>query len=437
MGENYNRAKKALRKSRKANFTTIITLVVVIVIIAMTSAYSLWSSELKVEGTIESVKEATITKPGWKDPDAIPEIPGEDEAEKSQFPGEYEITQDGIVMYVMKDADGDGELDTPNWNDIDTMKTTYDQFVWIPVEYAKTIDMDNDNDVDDTDINLMIQEKKYPMAITRDNTVDGTSYKAVLYEFTEGENEVEISKMAWSDSSFNEPRFLITNDKNAGYNNVGITPSSIQEEFNLMVKKVSESKGFWVGRYETTNMSGDNTKDTTNKVKLTRGTTDGISNVQWYRMYAQQKSYSKLALGSSTTVTSSMIWGSQWDQMLIWMRKIASKYTDTTYTGKYFVTNSVGYGNYGSISGTETYDTAASTSEPAVTGYSDNFKIKNLFDIAGNVRDWTLEASGTISRVPRGGFYDDTFSSNPQAAYRNSFIPNYSFTYGGSRPSLY
>ena len=56
----------------------------------------------------------------------------------------------------------------------------------------------------------------------------------------------------------------------------------------------------------------------------------------------------------------------------------------------YYVTNSLGMGNYGTSDDTQ--------SGLANTGFA---KVKNVFDLAGNVNDWTLEANNTNHRVIR------------------------------------
>ena len=73
-----------------------------------------------------------------------------------------------------------------------------------------------------------------------------------------------------------------------------------------------------------------------------------------------------------------------------------AKFTNETYTGKFYITNAVGMGNYGAIYGVS--DGYTSTSSPAETGC---FDVKNIFDLAGNVNDWTLEARATFHRVLR------------------------------------
>ena len=125
-----------------------------------------------------------------------------------------------------------------------------------------------------------------------------------------------------------------------------------------------------------------------------------------------------------------MIWGSQWDQIMIWMKEV--KNTKNTTNGQYYITNSLGMGNYGTGDDSDT-----STSSPVSTGKREEYKVKNVYDLAGNVYDWTLEASVTGVRVIRGGNYGDTVSRRTMASDRNNNDPVYSVSSTGSRLTLY
>ena len=322
----------------------------------------------------------------------------------SKIPGEYEDVDDGIVIYIIpKD-------ETPNWEaDEDTdgildVQENYDQFVWVPVPNA-VLDLSSEFDtLDETGIKEKVQEQidaeKYPMAIKTNET----DYIGVLYQFTEDGGKVKVESLTndvngytWkplSTSGNREPAYLENSSYADGsnYNNTNpkVSQDLLQQEFNTMVNKVSNQKGFWVGRYETSNMVSSNSQDTTNKVNIVRGTTNRINSVDWYRMYAQQKAYRSLTEISDTR-TSSMIWGSQWDQIMIWMKEVENESQNSFY-----VVNALGMGNYGT-----TDDSDTSTSSPAPTGNSDSYKVKNVFDLAGNVDDRTLEANSTFTRILR------------------------------------
>ena len=334
----------------------------------------------------------------------------------SKIPGEYESIDDGLVIYIIpKDETPDWEADEDG-DGIKDVQEKYDQFVWVPVKNA-VLDLSGNTEAlaSDDSIKAVVQSEidagRYPMAIKKDTT----NYIGVLYKFedatgTDGNNYVKVTPYSsWTPISKRggnlEPGYLTDSDyaDASSYNNVGITESSLQNEFNTMVTRVATKGGFWIGRYETSNMVEDSTQDTTNRITVRRGIITGINNLNWYRMYAQQKIYKSLALVESANVTSSMIWGSQWNQIMIWMKSIKSKYLDSEHSGEFFVTNSVSMGNYGIIDGID--DGWMYEDSPAPTGFSENYKVKNIFDLAGNVEEWTLEARSPFSRVLKGGDY--------------------------------
>ena len=105
-----------------------------------------------------------------------------------------------------------------------------------------------------------------------------------------------------------------------------------------------------------------------------------------------------------------MIWGSQYDAMLNFALtgNDESKVTSTEY------------GNY---SGTELKTGLTRTSD----------KINNIYDLGGNLEEWTSEASYTDVRAYRGGLYND--ASSP--ANRSSNDPTVSYPIDSLRSSLY
>ena len=72
------------------------------------------------------------------------------------------------------------------------------------------------------------------------------------------------------------------------------------------------------------------------------------------------------------------------------------------------------------------------------TGATERNSVAGIYDIAGNVREWTLEKT-TISSIPcsnRGGSYDNGGSDNP-ASYRGNVTTSVSHDVIGFRPALY
>ena len=105
------------------------------------------------------------------------------------------------------------------------------------------------------------------------------------------------------------------------------------------------------------------------------------------------------------------------------MQWIDPAYKTGTCASDSFVANSDGKGYY-------------NASAPTTTGSSDDYAVKNIYDLAGNVAEWTMESYFTDSRVFRGGFYLDTGSNLP-ASRRFSNNPSGSYDNLGFRVTLY
>ena len=285
---------------------------------------------------------------------------------------------EGLVIYITNE-----KKDITDW---ETAKTQYDQFVWVPVANAIAVDMNGDKVVDGTDITAMVNSKKYPMAIK----VNETDYKGILYSFEDnGTTTLTITPYDYNATSSTSPSYREPDVVSSDSSN-GVSLETLKSEFNTMVEKVATNGGFWVGRYETSNMNSSDFTTKEGAVNVVKGTKNGINSVKWYKMYEGQKEYKAANLGNKSTTTSSMIWGSQWDQIMIWMKNVENESKNS-----YYIINSIGMGNFG------TGDSDTNTSGPVATGNREEYKVKNIYDLAGNVYDWTLEANYTSVRVIR------------------------------------
>ena len=183
--------------------------------------------------------------------------------------------------------------------------------------------------------------------------------------------------------------------------------TQLQNEFNEMIKSVKTYGGFYIGRYETGNLSQT-------KAVVQKNNTD-INNQTWYTMYKMCKT-----IKANDNVATSMLWGCQWDATLRWMQ------TSTNSEVANFPTNSTGKGNYKDTNG----------NAPIPTGSNSSYSVNNIYDMAGNVYDWTIEANYTGDRVLRGGGYGYTASDYP-ASCRFYSSPTYSGSGDGCRSTLY
>ena len=211
-----------------------------------------------------------------------------------------------------------------------------------------------------------------------------------------------------------------------------------------MLKSVYENGGFYVGRYEagidtTTGTNRTSNTDKNSDGKYTMPSTVPVTKADAYpytyvtRTQAQNLA-SKVNAG---TKTISLMFGVQWDLVLAFMSKDTTKVNQENYYNSTFQLSQTGqyavYSNY-SLSSTWNPSTKSTTNFVdssrnkiaqssnrngilVTTGTSETNKVMNIYDIAGNVDEWTLESpSSDINQcASRGGSYFDTGSNNPAA----------------------
>lgn len=260
------------------------------------------------------------------------------------------------------------------------------QFVWVPVE----------DPVADSEGSLkeMISENKYPMAL---KTNDG--YKGVLYTF----NNFEKMYYPMLDvNEIGEPKIL-TDPVYGDLEEMleGSTGNLYQESFNKMIKSVEKNKGFYISRYEAGNLSS--AIEGNGSVVSKSGQTD-ISNTSWFYMY---KSIKKMY--ERDDITTEIIWGSQWDAVLRWICSNNDNFYDLRYDN----------GNF--------------SNEKKATGLEESYAINNIYDMYGNVSEWTQTGARDASRVARGSDY----SSKKSIANMEYFGVTYLYEKLGTRITLY
>ena len=259
-----------------------------------------------------------------------------------------------------------------------------------------------------------------------------------LYEFTTNEytalNWTEpAGVMKWtSATNYREPDYLpdttygdaVTGDDTKGIgllkSKVGLNgtdeeiltkwKTQLQNEFDEMIKYVGKNKGFYVGRYETSlNEISKNAQSISGVASATESSSSANT---WYGLYQKEKEYSvqdKL----KNVVGSSMIWGSQYDQIMIWMQENGIDVTSETPINLEGIT------------------TSKNTTQETGTVSTD--KLNNIYDLLGNSYEWTLEANYTGTRTCRGGNYSGSFSPSD----RNFSFPYNAYSSYSTRLTLY
>ncbi len=256
----------------------------------------------------------------------------------------------------------------------------------------------------------------------------------------------------------------------------GLTSAQYTELKQKMLKSVYENGGFWIGRYEAGITKNRTSKDEEITVApLSKaGTVENPVYPYTYVTCSQAQTLaSKISTGKS--YTSSLMFGVQWDLVLkhIEVKEVAKgtalatiqsalrsdskdwgNYRDASFEinrGKYAkygalttwynYNNESGLANYVTYANGKSTKLSASSSSNSIlltTGASDACKKMNIYDLAGNVYEWTLEytAGTSYSCVPRGGYYDNTGFSDP-ASNRSTGTTTYSYNIFGFRFSLF
>ena len=199
------------------------------------------------------------------------------------------------------------------------------------------------------------------------------------------------------------------NDENGVTNNIDI-------DYGKMKTSVDTYGGFYVGRYETS-WTGSKVASVGNVYPMNEDSAD------WYKFYTESK---KL---HNDSVVSSMIYYSQWDAIMTWMSDVENPNVD----GAYYINISTGMGHY---CYNEEYDLITEEA-PIKTGSNDNYKVKNIYDLAGNMNEWTQRAgSEDGTRWCRGGGLLDDYNGFPAKSKYHDW-PEAPYGCNGSRLSLY
>ena len=243
-------------------------------------------------------------------------------------------------------------------------------------------------------------------------------------------------------------------DKNEGW----LSETEYKALKNKMLKSVYENGGFYVGRYEAgikENRTGEPGTNSDGKYTI-EGMPAPLSKADAYPYtWVTRTQAQNLAQNvNSETKASSLMFGIQWDLVLAFMSKDKAKITSTeiltkdsttignymnsafqlSQTGKYAIclnyvanskwnTSTTVTANFVDASRKKIVQSLEGNGILVTTGTSEQNKVMNMYDIAGNVVEWTLENSSPTYApcVYRGGGYDNIGSSRSSSSYYDRY----------------
>ena len=278
----------------------------------------------------------------------------------------------GLVIYDIPEGI------TPDWTNPDSVKTKYNQFVWIPVEVTAS----------DTETSIEAFKRS---AWTANAETGG--------ERTTGLN-----------TSFTEPNATNDTDDKTG----------IAKQIAELTKSIYKYGGFYIGRYE----AGSETERTSSSGVTTLGIKQDMYPyiyVKWGDSMSSIGTTGAVYLSNSLYntneygATSMLCTGACWDSMLDFIKDSKHSVTDSTKWGNYknsetfeitrgsyavYDTSNYTLGSFNNVG--SKYSKTKDTTILLTTGATERNCSKNIYDVAGNCYEWTTESVSSGYRVSRG-----------------------------------
>ena len=209
----------------------------------------------------------------------------------------------------------------------------------------------------------------------------------------------------------------------------GLKSEQYTELKQKMLKSVYQNGGFYIGKYETG--IEDKPKTSASSTKAPEEIPVIKQNAYPYNYVTCSQAQTLASKMESGNYTSSLMFGVQWDLVLKYLETKGTSQVDlkkdSTNWGNYNnnlwnITNEKSkYAPNGSGWTNGAYGTKASNSNILLsTGASETFCKQGIYDLAGNVYEWTLEKTSYSSSpcASRGGYYYSTGDVYP-AVSRN------------------
>ena len=398
----------------KKNGISLIVLIVTIIVIIILAAVVILT--LSKNNPIESAKEAT-------------------------FKEDLRAVQDQVEMYIASRYQK--ELNDFDKNTLNISGETLVSDFGMPAKYKDKIAVADGNLVytgkdqkekkwaNDNDIDIVVpvpsEWKKHIASITEDGVPipkgftykEGTKATGVVIE------DGSHNEFVWIPSTESE----YVKDFSFPSNYSAASSNTSEESFLSNLDETADVKkygGFYIGRYEATIPEGAaSPTNITAKPTCQKGKTVWTNISQTNSKASAESMYT----GENSSVQSGLLTGKAWDRTCHYIEDyIKTINTNSTLRDSRY------YGNYNNSlapANTGTY----TSNQKQLSGANENWKTKNIYDLAGNVWEWTYEALSS-DRIYRGGSYYSN-GNGFSVSYRHCKNPSYTYDSIGFRLRLY
>ena len=286
------------------------------------------------------------------------------------------------------------------------------QYVWVPVSDISQIY--------GVDSNKKLWGKLYNFSSSGRSNRNWTETNGIM-SITNATNYREPD-VVWGTGSYayDTDGYSYMHNNGLGQTRYEMLAQELEQNYLEIMESIKKYGGFYIGRYE---LGYENNQAVVRKMNTNN------NNITWYTSYKRCLTLK----GSNDNIKTMMITGSLWDETLEWLvRSGATNSEGTALTYQLVGSNSTTFGNYYNATfsyiakdaeqpvETETKETSKGVLIP--TGSAEYAKTNNIYDMAGNVLEWTTEAYSANGRVERGG-YCNNYGYNYPLAYRYVNIP--------------
>ena len=184
---------------------------------------------------------------------------------------------------------------------------------------------------------------------------------------------------------------------------------ALNDELLEQLESVKKYGGFYISRY--------------NISKSSEGKPQSVKGVMpWVNINFDDAKKVASTIEDNEAVKSHLTFGAEYDSVLEWFIKTEVK------TLAEIAEDSTEWSNY--------CNTENSPKKVVETGSREKWCVNNIYDLAGNVDEWTQEQNKSSYRVIRGGNYSINGDFCP-VAYRDYSSPDFSYNDTGFRATLY
>lgn len=188
------------------------------------------------------------------------------------------------------------------------------------------------------------------------------------------------------------------------YSGCGLEEGEYAQKYSTMLQSIKANGGFYIGKYEVGTFDNPVTSNDNTRTAVIQ---QGAYPYNWVTCSQAEELAEGLAIGGKT---STLMFGIQWDLVLKYLEENADWDTTTNNALYYLKTDSASWGNYyyetfDIIRGKYSTDNGSSYTDVPVEGYpkpglssvllttgaTERNSKMNIYDLAGNVWEWTLE----------------------------------------------